>query len=153
MEQVTSALRAAPAWHLAVALARIDRATRVVEHRATLGTADLRLLWLLANEGACTMKEIATLLTLEQSTVNRQVNAALKNGYVEALQRTGEPARVFGPTHEGLRLLTEDVTRSFDVLESALRVVPADEAGRFVEHLQAFADAYRGLADAVLAEG
>jgi len=153
VEQVTSALRAAPGWDLVVALARLDRATRVIEHRAHLGTADLRLLWLLANEGSCTMKEIAQLLTLEQSTVNRQVNAALKNGFVEAVERPGEPARVFGPTEEGMRLFAEDVSRSMGVLEGALATVPADEVDRFVEHLTSFADAYRRLADASVAEG
>lgn len=153
MEQITSALRKAPGWGLLVALTRVDRASRVVEHRALLGAADLRLLWLLANEGACTMKEIASLLTLEQSTVNRQVNAALKAGYVERVERPGEPARAFGPTEEGLRLFTEDVTRSMEVLEGALATVPADEVDRFVENLTVFAEAYRRLADASLAEG
>jgi len=152
VEQVTSALRAAPSWDLVVALARLDRATRVVEHRATLGTADLRLLWLLANEGACTMKEIAQLLTLEQSTVNRQVNAALRAGLVETVERPGEPARAFAPSEEGMRLFSEDVTRSTGVLEGALTTVPADEVDRFVEHLRAFAEAYRRLADEAVAE-
>ena len=87
MRQVTQALRGSPIWDLVVATARLERGRRAVEGRARLGTADLRLIWLLVEDGPRTMREISEELGLEQSTVNRQVNSALKAGYLERIDQ------------------------------------------------------------------
>lgn len=58
--------------------AAFDRHRRVLGQRSTaLGTADLRLLWLLTDREPRTLRQISEALGLEQSTVNRQVNAAI----------------------------------------------------------------------------
>ena len=73
-------VRSSPELRLAAALHHLDLSRRVVEQRADIGVADMRLLWLLSDDRARTLREIADDLTLEQSTVNRQVNAALAAG-------------------------------------------------------------------------
>lgn len=61
--------------------AAFDRHRRVLGQRSTtLGTADLRLLWLLTDQESRTLRQISEALGLEQSTVNRQVNAAISAG-------------------------------------------------------------------------
>lgn len=61
--------------------ATFDRHRRVLGQRSTtLGTADLRLLWLLTDQESRTLRQISEALGLEQSTVNRQVNAAITAG-------------------------------------------------------------------------
>lgn len=66
------------ARRLAGLFAGFDRFRRVLGQRTTLGTADLRLLWLFTDGQSRTLRQIAEQLGLEQSTVNRQVNTAIK---------------------------------------------------------------------------
>lgn len=143
MEHVTRAFRERPSWALVVAMAWIERGRRAGEARAHLGTADLRLMWLLVSEGPRTMKEISYDLGLEQSTVNRQVNAALAAGLLTRVEVVGQRAKGLQPTAEGLALFGTDMTRMMEQVERAMGAVPADEVDRFMEHLLAFADAYR----------
>lgn len=147
MEHLTREFRERPVWDLVVALARIERGRRALDAGARLGTADQRLVWLLVSEGPRTMREISQDLGLEQSTVNRQVNAALAAGLLERVERPGERAMTLRPTDAGLELFVADMGRLMEVLAEALRAVPADESDRFMEHLALFADAYRRAAD------
>lgn len=142
MRHVTQALRASPLWDLVVATARLERGRRAVEGRARLGTADLRLIWLLVESGPRTMKEMCEDLGLEQSTVNRQVNAALKAGYLERSEPGGRGARTLSPTDEGYDLFAGDMQLVIGVLEDGLSAVPVAEATRFVENLLTFSEAY-----------
>ncbi len=147
MRHVTQGLRGSPVWDLVVALARLERGRRAVDGRARLGTADLRLIWLLVEEGPRTMKEISHDLGLEQSTVNRQVNAALKAGYLEPVEKVGRGARTLAPTDEGHDLFASDMRLVMAVLEEALAAVPEDEANRFMENLVTFSAAYHRAAE------
>lgn len=147
MRHVTQALRASPIWDLVVATARLERGRRAVESRARLGTADLRLIWLLVEEGPRTMKEISEELGLEQSTVNRQANAALQAGYLERAEQTGGGARTLTPTGKGYDLFAGDMRLVMAVLEEGLSAVPADEAKRFMENLVTFSEAYMRAAE------
>lgn len=150
MVHVTEELRDSPVWGLVVATARLEQGRRAVESYARLGQADLRLLWLLASEGPQTMKEISSALHLEQSTVNRQVNAALAAGLVERVARPGSAARVVRVTAEGEQAFAADLRMSTEVLEAALASVPAAERDAFAAHLAAFAAAYREAADVLM---
>lgn len=142
MEHITSVFTERPTWALVVALARIERGRRAAEARASLGTADLRLMWLLVSDGPRTMKEISRELGLEQSTVNRQVNAALEAGLLARVEVPGQRAMGLEPTSDGLALFGADMTRMMDELERALAAVPVTESARFMSHLLDFADAY-----------
>lgn len=149
MEHLTREFTQRPVWALVVALARIERGRRALDAGARLGTADQRLVWLLVSEGPRTMREISDDLGLEQSTVNRQVNAALAAGLLERVERPGERAMALRPTEAGLDLFVADIGKMTDVLGEALGALPTDEADRFMEHLGVFADAYRAAAGRV----
>lgn len=149
MVRITDEFRRSPLWELVVATARLEQGRRAVEAHAQLGIADLRLLWLLSSEGQLTMKGISEALHLEQSTVNRQVNAALKNGLVERVEQPGATARVVRATVAGEEFFSADLRVSMSVLEAGLAAVPPAEAEAFVRHLGAFAAAYRDAAEAL----
>ena len=59
-----------------------------------LDSSAFRILWRLEECGPLTLREIAEQLQLEQSTINRQVNSAIKHGLVE---RVPSPGRVGTP--------------------------------------------------------
>lgn len=142
MENFTQALRASPVWDLVVTTARLERGRRAIEGCARLGTADRRLIWLLVESGPCTMREISEKLGLEQSTVNRQVNAALKAGYLRRSEPEGREARTLSPTDKGYDLFTSDMQLLMGVLGEGLAAVPVAEAERFLENLVTFSEAY-----------
>lgn len=153
MRHVTQELRTSPVWDLVVATARLERGRRAVEGRARLGTADRRLIWLLVEEGPRTMKEISDELGLEQSTVNRQVNAALRAGYLERGEQASRGARTLTPTEEGYELFASDMRLVMTVLEEGLSAVPAAEAKGFMDNIVAFSEAYTRAAEHSSASG
>ena len=128
---------------LAAVLFRLDDQRRVMESSMHLGTADLRLLWLLADGRARTLREIAHELHLEQSTINRQVNAALNSGYVERRRRVGGNAHEFVRTNEGRRVFEADTARSLGAYAAALRKMTPRDSESFLALAQEFLDHYR----------
>jgi DNA-binding MarR family transcriptional regulator len=123
----------------------VDR--RVVEAATSLTAADLRLLWLLSDGRARTQRDIATELNLEQSTVNRQVNAALRAGHLERVGAESGPA-MLSATTEGRRRYEADVEALLDVMGTALGALGPDRQ-KFLESLATFVVAYReALAEA-----
>ncbi len=93
------------------------------------------------------MKEISEELGLEQSTVNRQANAALKAGYLERAEQAGGGARTLTPTDEGYDLFAGDMRFVMAVLEEGLSAVPVAEAKRFMDNLVTFSEAYTRAAE------
>ncbi|MFD6178715.1 MULTISPECIES: MarR family winged helix-turn-helix transcriptional regulator [unclassified Isoptericola] len=122
-------------------LVRLDVNRRTAEHRSELGTADGRLLWLLSDGRPRTLREIADALRLEQSTVNRQVNAALAAGYLRRFTEAGRPARLIEPTAEGLDAFERATSRALGAYADGLAVL-GDEAGTFLDLLERFTAAY-----------
>ncbi len=159
MVRVTPAIariKSSPVWSLVVATARLERGRHVALTASPLNTADIRLLWLLSSEGPRTMKEISDALGLEQSTVNRQVNAALKHGLVERVDRAGDAnssprARPVRATREGERVFVRDLNAGMAVFEVALKALPEDEREQFMANSLAFAQAYQVEAAAAAA--
>ena len=80
MRSVTERIEADPALRVAAAVSALANARRSAESRSRLGKANNRLLWLFTDLRPRTLKQIAEDLALEQSTANRQVNAALSAG-------------------------------------------------------------------------
>lgn len=132
---------------LAALLSRLDRQRHVQEATMRLGTADLRLLWLFADGRARALKEIAAELQLEQSTVNRQVNAALGSGLLERMRRRGGVAYEFDRTEEGRRVFEEDTDRSLGAYAAALDAMGDRDAEKFLGLAQTFLDHYRRQVD------
>ncbi|NEE04564.1 MarR family winged helix-turn-helix transcriptional regulator [Phytoactinopolyspora halotolerans] len=127
---------------LAGLLIRLDVHRRLVESRSPLGIADARLLWLLADRGPRTLREIADALGLEQSTVNRQVNGALKEGLVRRIDEPGRPARLIEPTEDGLSALEAATSMVLGTYEAGLAALGDQDVTQFLELLERFVEAY-----------
>lgn len=136
--------RLTPAQRAAAILHSFDVDRRVVEARTSLTTADLRLLWLLSDGRARTQRDISTELNLEQSTVNRQVNAALRAGHLERQAADSGPALLVA-TGEGRRRYDADVEALIRLLGTALQSL-GDEREHFLVSLATFVEAYRAAA-------
>ena len=128
---------------LASTLTRLDKERRTLEGFQRLGTADLRLLWLLADGRARTLREIAAELGLEQSTVNRQVNAAVGAGLLERTRRPGGAAYDINRTADGERTYDEVTRFSMGVYATALDAMGDDAAEDLVALLQDFLGHFR----------
>ncbi|WP_245672914.1 MarR family transcriptional regulator, partial [Aldersonia kunmingensis] len=63
-------------------------------HDAQLEASAFAILWTLSDGNPRTLREIGEELDLEQSTVNRQVNAAIRNGYLERFEVDGSISRM-----------------------------------------------------------
>lgn len=123
-------------------LVRLDTYRRVAEQSGELRPADGRLLWLLSDGRPRTLRDIAEELNLEQSTVNRQVNAALKSGLVSRSREKGSPAWLFAGTEEGVALFERALTQHLALFDRALEAVPSTDRQGFIAALGAFVDAY-----------
>jgi len=142
MTRVTDDIETLPSFRAAVVLARLDRARRAAEVRSELGVATQRLMWLFRDGRARTLKEVAEVLGLEQSTVNRQVNAALDAELLRRFREPGQSAHLLEATPEGLEQFERDMRRGLGHLDDALAAVPAQNRTAFLDHLSAFAEAY-----------
>ena len=131
-----------PSWRLAAALARLDRAQRAAEADAELGVAHGRLMWLFSDREPRTLRQVSEALGLEQSTVNRQVNAALAAGLLRRSREAGQPAHQFDATEEGLKLFSRDLEQHLGRLDRALAALPDEAREEFPGLLLVFADAY-----------
>lgn len=128
---------------LAAVLVRLDNQRRVQENKLRLGVADLRLLWLFSDGQPRTLKEIAVELHLEQSTVNRQVNAATSSGLLARMRRRGSAAYEFDRTAAGGQAYEEDTATTLGAYSAALDAMGSDDAERFVTLAQVFLEHYR----------
>ena len=134
-----------PVHRAAAILHTFDVDRRVVEGGTRLSAADLRLLWLLSDGLGRTQREISSELSLEQSTVNRQVNAALRAGHI--VREAGESgAAVLSATAEGLQRYAEDVEALMSVMDAALTQLGGEQE-HFLVLLATFVAAYREAAN------
>lgn len=133
-----TALESAFAAHVA----RYESHRRATVHRDVIGPADFRLLWLLSDGQPRTLKEISETLHLEQSTVNRQANAAIEHGIVERSRGTGRSAYEFSPTPHGEAVLAESLSGLFASYRAAFDRMGRDRASALVQLLGEFVDAY-----------
>lgn len=124
-------------------LTRLERHRRAHREQRVLGDADMRILWLLADGAARTLREIAESLHLEQSTVNRQVNAALAEGLLDRSRPEGASAYQFWRTAKGDQLFEADVAVSLDGYRDALHALGEPAASDFLHLLGRFTEEYR----------
>ena len=147
MTRVTDDLRETPEGTAIITIARLERAQRAAEDLAEMRVADRRLLWLLSDGAPRTMREIADGLGLEQSTVNRQVNAALALGLLARSEPDEHHARPIVVTDDGQDLFTRSFDRHMGYVRDALAAVPADRRTTFLSDFAAFVDAYGSTID------
>lgn len=129
------------AWSAMRISMRWDRARRRVDAGQQLKVAEGRLLWLLEDEQPRTLREIAEALQLEQSTVNRQVNAALAAGLLTRSRSEDGSAYRVKASATGREKFRTDVDRHMALQASALGDIPDDERETFLRHLAAYVDA------------
>lgn len=129
-----------PAWTAVRITARWGLVRRAVEAGHELRVAEGRLLWLLRDGQPRTLREVAEALDLEQSTVNRQVHAALESGVIRRFRADDHPAYLLDISDEGRRRFGADLARQLALHQSALAAIPEAEQEVFLQHLAAYVD-------------
>lgn len=122
-------------------LMRLSRRRTTVYPGARLDTSAFRLLWLLTEGPPRTQRELVDELQLDPSTVNRQVNAAIRHGLVEWYAVPGAASRLLRPTPEGAEAYQHDGTLRAEVYTQVLDELGHDRAGDLVAELRVFNDA------------
>lgn len=145
MTSITEAARANPAWLAATAMSRLERGRRAADS-ARFGHADQRLLWMFSDGRPRTLREIADEIGLEQSTVNRQANAALKAGLLERSREPGQSAWHYTAAADALEVFARELQDQLDLLDRALQALPRADRATFLTHFVTFADAYDAAA-------
>ena len=126
---------------LAGLLASLDSARRILEHDAALGTADMRLLWLFTDGEPRTLRRIAEELGLEQSTINRQVNAAVNAGLLVKSRTAGQGSYFFTRSPEGADEFESTLSATLDAYDSILELLEPDR-DRFLTLMTRFVNSY-----------
>jgi DNA-binding MarR family transcriptional regulator len=127
-------------------LVRVNRRKNLVPPGARLEVSAFRLLWVLSDGEPRTLRELSAALDLEQSTVNRQVHAALDAGLVERFDAEGRAGKLVRPTAAGTEAYEHDGLLRARRLSAALDRLGPDRVHRLTADLGAFNDAF----DAVL---
>lgn len=107
---------------------------------SVLDTSAFRLLWLLTEGPPRTLRELTEELQLDQSTVNRQVNAAIKHGLVERYAVPDSPARMLRPTEAGRVAYLRDGALRAEVYTSVLEELGEGRATALVAELRELND-------------
>jgi DNA-binding MarR family transcriptional regulator len=122
-------------------LMRLSRRRATTYPGSTLDTSAFRLLWLLTEGPPRTLRELAEELQLDQSTVNRQVNAAINHGLVERYAVARSVSRLLRPTEAGRAAYLHDGALRAEVYSSVLDELGARRASALVAELREFNDA------------
>jgi len=127
---------------LADELMRIGRRRHANVDGTELDMSAFKLLWSLSDGRPRTLRELAEHLDLEPSTINRQVNAAVRAGLLERFVVPDSHSRPVRPTPEGRRLYDHDSAIHADLLRSVLAEMGDEPARELIEGMRAFNDAY-----------
>ena len=96
--------------------------------------------------GPLTLKQLAEAFRLDQSTVNRQVNALRRDALVERISDPdGGVAQLLRPTRKGLRLLARDREVARDQVGQVLADWNADDVEALAELLRRFNNSIESL--------
>ncbi|GGL37037.1 MarR family winged helix-turn-helix transcriptional regulator [Phycicoccus endophyticus] len=131
-----------PEMRLAWLLGILDHSRRVVEQHARLGHADQRLMWLFQDRRPRTLREVSEDLSLEQSTVNRQVNAALAAGLLTRRREPGQAAHVVAATEDGQARFERDRALHLGIFRQALAGLDPAARATLLEDLERVVSAY-----------
>lgn len=124
---------------IAAVFSRLETQRRAWEQRTPLGVSEMRLLWVLQEPSEWTLRDIAEHLGLEQSTVNRQVNAAVAAGLVNKLSGSDQPTYLFRISEEGTRMFAACAGQALDRYQAALDDL-GEQGALFVDLLDRFVD-------------
>jgi DNA-binding MarR family transcriptional regulator len=104
------------------------------------------VLLLLDCNGPQTLKEIATAMELEQSTVNRQVNRAIERGLLESVPSATGP-RLIRPTDEGAAAFQRDRAVKLQGIASILGDLDTEHRESLIAGLTALNSALESRAE------
>jgi DNA-binding MarR family transcriptional regulator len=121
-------------------LMRLTRRRSQFYPGSQLDTSAFRLLWLLTEGPPRTLRELADVLQLDQSTVNRQVNAAIKHGLVERYAVPDSPRRLLRPTEAGRTAYLHDGGLRAAVYNEVLEELGSARAQALVAELRELND-------------
>ncbi|AZG47728.1 MarR family winged helix-turn-helix transcriptional regulator [Gordonia insulae] len=127
---------------LAEELLRMGRRKTNVVPGTKLEASAFAILWILADGRPRTLRELSEELDLEQSTVNRQVNAAIKHEYLERFEVPGQVSRQIRPTAAGIEAFEHDGMRRADRLKRVFSDLAPGTPEALLHELRAFNDAY-----------
>lgn len=102
-------------------LIRVRRRREVGDPSMALDGSAFKILWLLVDHGPHTLRALADHLQLEQSTINRQVQAVLARGLVQRHSEPGSAGKVITATPAGELAYRRDA----DLRREGLRTVVA----------------------------
>lgn len=123
-------------------LIRLNRRRATTYDGARLDDSAFKILWLLVETGPMTLKEIAEHLLLEQSTINRQVNAAIDRGLAERFASEAHSARLVRATAAGEADYRHDGALRAAVWRAALAELGASDAAGVIADLKRLNDAF-----------
>lgn len=133
----------APVFHdLTEELLRMNRRRTNVFPGAWLENSAFSILWILSDGRPRTLRELSDELDLEQSTVNRQVNAAIKHGHLERFEVDGQLSRLIRPTAAGTEAFKHDGMLRADRLVQVFSDLAPGTPDALLHELRAFNDAY-----------
>lgn len=132
-------------------LIRIGR-RRATEHPSMqLDASAFKILWLVVESGPQTLRALSDQLQLEQSTINRQVHAAIDRGLAERYADQGCPGLLVRATPAGEAAYRHDARLRADGLRSVLEAIGEKRAARLAADLAALNDAIDRAVDQVAA--
>ncbi|MFT4393591.1 MarR family winged helix-turn-helix transcriptional regulator [Gordonia lacunae] len=127
---------------LAQELLRMSRRRSLVHPGVGLERSAFAILWILSDGRPRTLRELTADLQLEQSTVNRQVNAAIKHGYVERFEVEDSLSKLIRPTEAGREAFRRDGLLRAQRLEQVFADLAPGSPQALLHELRAFNDAY-----------
>jgi DNA-binding MarR family transcriptional regulator len=123
-------------------LLRLQRRRRHVYEGVVLENSAFRLLWVLDDGEPRTLRQLAGDLDLEQSTVNRQVNAAIAAGWLERYDVAGSASRLVRPTAAGAEAYRHDGQIRAAIIRAALDELGPERAASLIDGLRSLNDAW-----------
>lgn len=127
---------------LVAELVRFGRRKTGLHPEAMLESSAFAILLCLSDGRARTLRELSGELDLEQSTVNRQVNAAIKLGFLERFHVAGSHSGLIRPTAAGTQAFVHDGELRVVRLEAVFADLAPGDPEILLTQLLAFNDAY-----------
>ncbi|NDK90943.1 winged helix-turn-helix transcriptional regulator [Gordonia desulfuricans] len=123
-------------------LRRFNRRKTEFYAESVLEASAFAIMLVLSDGRARTLRELTEELGLEQSTVNRQVNNAIKHGYLERFEVAGSLSRFVRPTDTGREAFHHDgMLRAARIEATFADLAPGTPEG-LLRELRAFNQAY-----------
>jgi DNA-binding MarR family transcriptional regulator len=124
-----------------------DELIRITRRRATdhpslqLDASAFKILWLVVDSGPQTLRSLAEHLQLEQSTINRQVHAAIDRGLAERYHESRSAALLVRATRDGEAAYRHDAQVRAVGLRAIVETIGEERAACLAADLAALNDA------------